>query len=228
MFEHSPDMIFPSGDRTSPGDDDRLAASIERDSKFDPLGIDEQFRENRETARDDGFTIPDDSAYRFFDNDTSGADESREGLRRLFEVVLMGDAPFSRVYVKDQTRFGRWGDPRIHAHFEVVLATHGVEVRYCDEDNSGPPLSEGLTAENIGTAIRSVFGAIYAAEERKKLIRRVTGGMRDKVMEGFYPGSEAPFGSVRWLVDESTHEYVEPVPEGKRIRRPGCGYGRAS
>lgn len=211
--------------QSSDGEANGKAASIERDSVHDPLGIEEQYRQNRDTAAKEGLIIPDDPAFRFSDNDTSGADESREGLRRLFDTVLAGDPPFKKVFVRDQTRFGRWSDPRMHIYFEVLLETNGVEVRYCDEENTGPPLSEGLTPENFGTAMKRVFGAIYAAEEREKIIKRITVGMRDKVKEGFYPSGNAPFGTVRWLVDESTGEFIERVPEGKRLRRAGCRFG---
>lgn len=225
MSTSAPGPSSPETDESTRDDEKKMAASIERDSVYDPLGINEQYRQNRDKADKEGFVIPDDPAYRFSDNDTSGADESREGLRRLFDLVLDGDPPFEKIFVKDQTRFGRWNDPRMHIYFEMLLEQNGVEVRYCDEDNTGPPLSEGLTPENFGIAMKRVFNAIYASEERTKMIKRITVGMRDKVKEGFYPSGNAPYCTQRWLVDEATGEYVEPVPEGKQIRRAGCRYG---
>jgi hypothetical protein len=198
-----------------------LAASYERKSYNDPYGIDAQYHANREQAAEEGFDIPDDPRFRFSDDDTTGVTKSRQGFDRLLKMITQGDAPFTRVYVKDRTRFGRWDDLRQHYYFEVLFKDCGVVLRYSNE----PPVEfEGeIDAAGFGEFVRSIFVTFGASDERRKLIKRVRGGLRRRVLDGFYPGPVAPYGTSRWLARQDTKELIEAVTADS-ARRPGCNF----
>ena len=202
-----------------------FAASYERKSTADPFGIEEQFHMNRARAASEGFTIPDSEEFRFSDDEKSGATSRRPGFERLLATVLSGAAPFARVYVKDRTRWGRWEDVRMHQHFEVVLELHRVHLRYCDE--RAVNYAAGATEDTISAALLGLLSSMRASQERRQIIDRTQGSIRHRILMGFYPGSMAPFGTVRKLAKKlNVHEMLHPVSttEYGLIRRPDCNY----
>ena len=201
----------------------KLAASYGRKSDKNDQGVRDQHDGNTGRARRDGFTIPDSPQYRFGDDDTSGTTKSRREWDRLVQLVQSGQAPFSRVYIKDKTRFGRWTDPRFQFYWPVLFEQYGVRILFSEVDHQPDYAAEQTTPETIGLFLRDAVDGIVASEERTRHLRRITSGMRKSVIRGFWPGSAVPYGTQRWLCSESGTLY-EPVPAGQRLSRPGCRY----
>jgi len=200
-----------------------LAASYARKSTPDDLGLQAQLKINRERARKDGFTIPDDPSFVFADDDTSGRRTSRSDLDRLVALVCSGNAPFTRVYIKDKTREGRFVDPRYSFFLQVLFEKYGVKICYSDRERQ-LDFSEGVSPEDLGNFLRDVIEGFTASDELARLTKRVYEGSRSWVMRGFYPGSQPPYGLERWYADERTGEFLKPVDENAVIRRKGCRF----
>jgi hypothetical protein len=201
-----------------------LAASYGRKSDHNDVGIDAQHLLNEQRARKDGYIVPDRPDFRFGDDATSGVTKSRGGLDTLIALVKSDDAPFTRVYVKDKTRLGRWNDPRYHFYLQVLFEEHGVRIVFSENDRDIDYAAAADNPEMIGLFMKEAVDGVVASEERKRLIRRITGGMRTHVLNGFFPGSSAPYGMQRWLADERTGELLELIPDGQAVRRKGCRY----
>lgn len=200
----------------------RYAASYERKSTSDPYGIDEQYLINKQKAAGEGFIIPDDLRFRFSDDDTSGVTKSRRGFDRLKKIIEEGEAPFERVYVKDRTRLGRWDEPRMHFYYEMHFQENGVVVRYADEDDSAADGDDDGRA--TARFLKASVGNLTASTERKRLMRRIRAGVRGRVINGFYPGSIAPYGTVRWLANKYDKTLIQEVAMHAGVRMSDCSY----
>lgn len=198
----------------------QLAGSYACKSTLDDMGLKGQHMVNVQKAASDQFTIPDDSVFRFEDDDTSGRRTKRDDLDRLIALVTSGKAPFSRIYVKDKTREGRFADPRFHFFLQVLFEQHGVKLCYSDRDVQ-LDFSKGDPRDMFGLLVRDLIESITSAQELSTLIKRVTEGSRIWVMRGFYPGNQAPYALVRWYADERTGELLEQVVEGAVVKQKG-------
>lgn len=201
-----------------------LAASYERKSKTDPFGIEEQYHVNSAKAAQEGYTVPNTEQFRFSDDDWTGTTSRRPGFERLMATVLNGSAPFTRIYVKDRSRWGRWKDPRMHHHLEVDLEQHNVRLRYCDERDIA--FDSASDEDMISAALLGLIGSMRASQERAQLIKRTQGGIRHRVLMGFYPGTMAPYGTERVLAKKLNGEELHPVAttEFGLMRRPDCNF----
>jgi hypothetical protein len=202
----------------------RLAASIERKSLKDPMGLEQQYAINLERANAEGYEIPDDAAFRFSDDATSGVLHKRDEFDRLKDLVDDGDHQFDRLYVKDRSRFGRWTDPRWHYYYELWFLERGVLIRYCDEDEPARNPSEEDEGKVWGRFFRGAVGTLSSGAERTKLIKRIVDGTRDHLLAGFYPGSMAPYGTTRFLADERSGALMRELPDRGRVREDGMRY----
>jgi hypothetical protein len=196
------------------------AASYARKSTADDMGLKAQHMVNVQKAAADEYVIPDDAAFRFEDDDTSGRRTSREDLDRLIAVITSGKAPFRRVYVKDKTREGRFSDPRFHFFLQVLFEQHGVKLCYSDRDVQ-LDFSSGDPRDMFGLLVRDLIESITSSQELATLIKRVTDGSRIWVVRGFYPGNRAPYGLERWYADEQTGQLLERVVEGAVVKQKG-------
>jgi Site-specific recombinases, DNA invertase Pin homologs len=190
----------------------RYACSYERQSLSDDMGIDEQYRENCQRAREHGYLIPNDPKFRFSDNDVSGVTANRGEFQRLIQVVESGDAPFERVYVKDKTRLGRFDDPRQHTYYEMHLKMNGAPLRYSDKASDVDHIADG--DDGIGHALTDVIDNHFTSKERKQFRARVAKGRRNLVINGFYVGAIAPYGTERWLATASGALKQPIMPNG--------------
>jgi hypothetical protein len=197
-----------------------LAASYARKSTPDDMGLNAQHLINVQKAAGDNYTIPEDLTFRFEDDDTSGRRTKRDDLDRLIALVTSGKAPFSRIYVKDKTREGRFADPRFHFFLQVLFEQHGVKLCYSDRDVQ-LDFSKGDPRDMFGLLVRDLIESITSSQELSTLIKRVTEGSRIWVMRGFYPGNQAPYGLVRWYADERTGELLKKVVEGAVVKQKG-------
>lgn len=200
-----------------------IAASYGRKSDEDNEGLQSQHLGNEQRAAADGYLIPRSLDFRFEDDDTTGVSKRRKGFDHLLQLITSGEAKFERVYVKDRTRLGRWSDPRFGFYLEVLCEEHGVKIVYSENDKHVDYAGE-FSPDMIGLFLKEAVDGVVASQERERLIKRVTGGMRYWVMRGFYPGSSAPYGLERWLADETTGALLERIPDGQAVRKSGCRY----
>lgn len=207
---------------TTPSPSATLAASYARKSDEDSLGIDDQMAGTRERAAKEGYVIPQSPDFQYGDDNTSGRLHDRAEFNRLIALVESGDAPFTRLYVKDRSRFGRWSDPRAHHYYEFLFEKHGVLIRYCNEPEPKP--GEEDTGMRFSRFFTGAVGGVVATEERENIIRRTQGGLRSRLIDGFYPCSQAPYGTRRWLTDVKTDTLVELLPRAGTIQREGHAY----
>jgi hypothetical protein len=200
-----------------------LAASYGRKSDPDDAGLDAQLLVNTAKAKRDGYVIPNDRAFTYEDDDTTGRKTSREDLDRLVAMVTSGKAPFSRVYIKDKTRQGRFSDPRFHFYLQVLFERHGVLICYSDREVQ-LDFSQGDPRDMFGLLILDLVEGITSSEELTRLIRRVTEGSRTWAIRKFFPGSHAPYATVRWYADEATGQLLGPVDENAIVRQKGIRF----
>lgn len=128
----------------------QVAAIYARSATENPTGIREQQRACKAAARREGFNAPEE--FRFIDDGWSGATTERPSFQSMVDLVESGEAPFGRVYVHDRSRLGRFSDPRQHFAIEMAFRSHGIEVRYADEeaidwdDRTGAALASAMKA----------------------------------------------------------------------------------
>lgn len=203
-----------------------LAASYARKSTRDTEGIDAQHLAAAHRAQKHAFRIPAGSAFHFEDDDTAGTTRRRKGFDRLLDLVTNGEAPFKRVYVKDKTRLGRWRDPRYHTYLEVLFEQHGVTICYGEDEHAPIDYENADPGEFLGRHLKGQIDNIMASEERLRLARRVAGGMRKRVADGYYPGSRAPYATRRSLINKHTGRVeLAEIPFGSSVQRQACHIG---
>lgn len=113
------------------------AASYARSAAVTGDGLVSQHETNAHRAAGDGWRVPESVEFRFTDDGDSGLSVDRPGLNALLHVVTRGQAPFSRLYVRDRERLFRGDSLELLYWFEHVMRSHGVEVRYV-ADRVGP------------------------------------------------------------------------------------------
>lgn len=198
----------------------RLACSYARKSDKNCDGIETQHEINRRAAARDGYHIPD---YLLFDDDdTTGASISREGFDRMVAMIESGMAPFTRVYVRNKKRFGRWDDSGMHDYYRIHFEKHKVHLRYTEGAN--PDYSKGPTQDVVVQSFYDRIETIDASRERAETRKRVMTGVRRRIVKGFWPAPSVPYGTQRWLADLATGELLQVVNETDGVRQPGCGY----
>lgn len=204
----------------------RLAASYARKSQHNDLGIEAQHEFNVARAAQDGYVIPNDPAFRFSDDKTKGYAKHRDDWDRLERVVMRG-AGFSRVYVKNGTRWGRWRDIRERFYTEVHFEKHGVQVRYSQRHNQPVDYTNPRDPHVVSDVITSAVDSVHATTEIDETITRHTIDRRILFTKGFYlGGARTPYGTVRWLVrpEGTSLTLLEPVPQKGTTRRAHCRF----
>lgn len=217
-FQDSPGAVRARSD----GITARLAASYARKSDPNDLGIEAQHAANVDRAARDGYVIPDSPEFRYSDDDTKGYAKTRKDFDRMCRNVKRG-ARFTRLYVKDDTRFGRWRDFRAKQFWEYSLELDGVQVRYGNLTNQPTNYSNPTDPNVVAHAITSAVDGIRSTVEVDRTRERSRGERRELFKRGFWVcGGPPPYGTTRWLVDVRTQVPVEELPFDKTIRRPGC------
>jgi DNA invertase Pin-like site-specific DNA recombinase len=202
----------------------RLAKSYARKSDENELGCDAQHESNAAKAKLDGFLIPDSPEFRLSDDHTSGASDNRSAFKRLLTEAKAG-AIFSRVYVLNSDRFGRWDDTRLHSFYEVEFERAGSPIYYTE----GHIRPENFATAEIGDVARYAFGhtssALVASEERKKICSRTKRGRRVALRNGFWPGASLPpYATERMIVDAETRRVLGPAPIKGNFKEKGTRF----
>ena len=106
------------------------------------------------------------------------------------------------VLALNDSRFGRFPDPKEQAYWQVRLGMAGWKVRFCDGDD---------IADGVGRDVVRLVGAAQASEYRENLRRNTQRGMKGSTERGFWCRRE-PFGYRRKVI----------LPAGReRILEPG-------
>jgi DNA invertase Pin-like site-specific DNA recombinase len=200
----------------------RRAAVYARESVDYEVTVDHQIRACVMQAQKDGLDVPDNPAYRFPDNDATGANADRNGFQRLLRIVESGSAGFSRLYVKDRSRFGRFDDIREQFAYEYMLKQKGVEIRYLDEDAIN---WDDTSGRSLADQLLAFLRTGQTASERHKIRERGRIGKRDAVKDGSYPHVRAPWGAERWHWDRAANRWIQRVESGAGSRKPGLVIG---
>jgi DNA invertase Pin-like site-specific DNA recombinase len=118
----------------------------------------------------------------------------REALQALIADVTNGHADYAAILAYDVSRWGRFQDADMGAHYEYLCRSAGVAVHYCAEqfENDG----------SIGSTIIKTVKRAMAGEYSRELSAKVFNGQCRLIRYGFRQGGPAGYGLRRVLVDE--------------------------
>jgi DNA invertase Pin-like site-specific DNA recombinase len=131
----------------------------------------------------------------YADEGKSGLNLSgREALQALIADVTTGNADYAAILAYDVSRWGRFQDADMGAHYEYLCRSAGVAVHYCAEqfENDG----------SIGSTIIKTVKRAMAGEYSRELSAKVFNGQCRLIRYGFRQGGPAGYGLRRVLVDE--------------------------
>jgi DNA invertase Pin-like site-specific DNA recombinase len=141
----------------------------------------------------------------FADRGKSGLNaEGRPAFNEMMELVKEGD--FDLILVLDVSRWGRFQDTDLSAHYESICKLHGKQVVYT---NMGFPRDE----DRLITQLRKSIDRYQSAEYSRALSKKVFEGAAKVAAQGYRPGGSAPYGFHRLMLDEQK--------EPDRILQPG-------
>ncbi len=121
----------------------------------------------------------------------------RNGLRKLQQDVVAGNAPYKVILVYDVSRWGRFLDTDESAHYEFVCKSAGVPVHYCAEIFA----NDGSLPSLIMKALKRTMAGEYSRE----LGVKVLAGQRRLALLGFKQGGMPGYGLRRLLVSSDRH-----------------------
>jgi DNA invertase Pin-like site-specific DNA recombinase len=144
--------------------------------------------------------------HEFADRGKSGLNaEGRPGFNEMMEWVRTRD-DFQFVLVLDVTRWGRFQDMDLSAHYESLCTQHGKQVIYA---HIGMPKQEDL----LITHLRKSIDRYQSAEYSRNLSKKVFEGCAKVATQGYRPGGPAPYAFHRMMLDENKRR--------DRILQPG-------
>lgn len=142
----------------------------------------------------------------FADHGKSGlSTEGREDFKKIMEMIIDPSKEFDYVLVLDMSRWGRYQDVDLSAHYRAICKQYGRKVVYTDmgmRDEKDPGYKFMLLAE-----------AMRAAKYSEELSEKVFYGCKKIAEQGFRAGASPPYGMYRQLLDEQRN----PV----QILKPG-------
>ncbi len=188
-------MVIEWGTEKGSGSGDqpkkRAAEYVRMSTEHQKYSTDNQAAEIRAYADRRGFEI----VRTYADEGKSGLSiGGRLSLQQLLADIENDGADFEAVLVYDVSRFGRFQDPDVAAHYELRLKQAGVAVHYCAEqfENDG----------TIGSSIIKTVKRAMAGEYSRELSVKVFAGQCRLIGLGYRQGGAPGFGLRRMLVDE--------------------------
>ncbi|WP_439567193.1 recombinase family protein [Sphingopyxis sp.] len=169
----------------------RAAEYVRMSTEHQKYSTDNQAAEIRAYAARRGFEI----VRTYADEGKSGLSiDGRLSLQQLLADIERDDVDFEAVLVYDVSRFGRFQDPDVAAHYELRLKQAGITVHYCAEqfENDG----------TIGSSIIKTVKRAMAGEYSRELSVKVFAGQCRLISLGYRQGGAPGFGLRRMLVDE--------------------------
>jgi DNA invertase Pin-like site-specific DNA recombinase len=155
-------------------------------------------------AREHGIEI----IREFADYGKSGlSTEGREDFKKIMEMIVDTSKEFEYVLVLDMSRWGRYQDIDLSAHYRALCKQYGRKVIYTDmgmRDEKDPGYHFILLAE-----------AMRAAKYSAELSEKVFYGCKKIAEQGFRAGGMPPYGTYRLLLDEQRRP-VQILKPGQR------------
>ncbi|MBN1360328.1 MAG: recombinase family protein [Sedimentisphaerales bacterium] len=142
----------------------------------------------------------------FADRGKSGLNaEGRPAFNEMLEWVKTR-TDFGFVFVLDVSRWGRFQDTDLSAHYESVCTQHGKQVVYT---NIGFTRDE----DRLINQLRKNIDRYQSAETSRTLSKKVFEGAAKVAHQGYRPGGPPPYAFHRLMLDENK--------EPDRILQPG-------
>ena len=144
--------------------------------------------------------------HEFADRGKSGLNaEGRPAFNEMMDWVrTRGD--FDLLLVLDVSRWGRFQDTDLSAHYESLCTQHGKQVVYT---NIGFPRDE----DRLIGQLRKSIDRYQSAEYSRALSKKVFEGAAKVARQGYRPGGAPPYGFHRLMLDENK--------QPDRILQPG-------
>jgi DNA invertase Pin-like site-specific DNA recombinase len=118
----------------------------------------------------------------------------RDGLNRLLQDVIGGQADYKAILVYDISRWGRFQDTDEAAHYEFLCKQAGIPIHYCAEQFA----NDGTVPSSILKALKRTMAGEYSRE----LSVKVFDGQRRLTLLGFRMGGAAGYGLSRMIVSK--------------------------
>jgi len=142
----------------------------------------------------------------FADRGKSGLNaEGRPAFTEMMELVRTRD-DFDIILVLDVSRWGRFQDTDLSAHYESLCTQQGKQVIYTQ---IGFPRDE----DRLISQLRKSIDRYQSAEYSRTLSKKVFEGAAKVARQGYRPGGSPPYGFYRLMLDE------QKAPD--RILQPG-------
>ena len=122
--------------------------------------------------------------------------EGRPQFQALMERVVEDDS-FSIVLVYDVSRWGRFQDTDLSAHYESICRQHGKEVIFTVHG-----AYESGRENTLINQLRKNIDRYQAAEYSKVLSAKTKDGAIKVARQGYRPGGSPPYGMRRVMLDE--------------------------
>ena len=158
----------------------------------------------RQFAAENGIEI----IKEFADHGKSGlSTEGRDNFKRMLEMVVDTTIDFKYILVLDVSRWGRFQDIDMSAHYRALCKKYGREVVYT---------TIGFPKEDDPMHFMQLnFEGYRAATYSRELSGKVFRGCVKIAQQGFRAGAQAPYGLARLLLDEQ-HNPVQILKPGQR------------
>ena len=144
--------------------------------------------------------------HEFADRGKSGLNaEGRPAFNEMMEWVRARD-DFVLVLVLDVSRWGRFQDTDLSAHYESICTQHGKQVIYTH-------IGFGRDEDRLINQLRKSIDRYQSAEYSRTLSKKVFEGAAKVAHQGYRPGGPPPYGFHRLMLDENK--------QPDRILQPG-------
>jgi len=144
----------------------------------------------------------------FADYGKSGlSTEGRDDFKKIMEMIVDPSQAFEYVLVLDMSRWGRYQDVDLSAHYRAICKQYGRKVVYTDlgmHDDKDHGYKFLLLAE-----------AMRAAKYSEELSEKVFYGCKKIAEQGFRAGACPPYGMSRELLDEQRNP-IQILKPGQR------------
>lgn len=137
-----------------------------------------------------------DIVQEFADRGKSGLNaEGRPAFNDMMEWVRTRD-DFELILVLDVSRWGRFQDTDLSAHYESLCRQHGKQVIYTH-------IGFTRDEDRLVSQLRKSIDRYQSAEYSRKLSETVFEGAVKVATQGYRPGGAPPYGCHRLMLDES-------------------------
>ena len=134
--------------------------------------------------------------HEFADRGKSGLNaEGRPAFNEMMEWVRTRD-DFVLVLVLDVSRWGRFQDTDLSAHYESLCTQHGKQVIYTS-------IGFGRDEDRLINQLRKSIDRYQSAEYSRTLSKKVFEGAAKVARQGYRPGGAPRYGFHRLMLDEN-------------------------